>query len=302
MHRTIDIDNPTLVYLTFLFGITTLFMTNKNRKISKPEPLDDALFAKLILKDEAQDQSLIKTIRALGYEYDPKQDVFYTNLYAWQRNHGYCKLFDDAAAVFSMIIDCESVYFDYDGKRWLIGIWKGQYGMTTGGEIGIYSTDKPDIHIPGIFKGTFYRSVRDKDMLNMSFDLKKNGKTLLTREGIHWWMAGFKLGEFAEPSELVMDLKITLKDEAMRDAFVQGLLNIGYLEKDINIYANTVALTFDKPHTIQPSTRKPKTDWLIQRKNQLLCILYDNITFPYNNSLDKLKEITEIANDILGEK
>lgn len=302
MPRTLDIDNPTLVYLVFLLGMTTIFLTEKNRKVSKPEPFNDALLAKLILNDEVKDQSLIKTIRAVGYEYDPKQDIFYSNLYAWQRNHGYCKLFDDAAAVFSMIIDCESVYFDYDGKRWFIGLWKGQYGMTTGGEIGIYSTDKPDIHIPGIFKGTFYNSVRDSDMLQMSLNLKKNGKTLLTRDGVHWWMAGFKLGEFSEPSELTMNVQITLKDELMRDAFVQGLKDTGYSEEEIVINGNEVALEFDKPHTIQPSTRKPKTDWLIQRKNQLLCLMYENMTLPYTNSLDKLKEITQIANDILGEK
>ena len=51
-------------------------------------------------------------------------------------------------------------------------IWKGQYGMTTGGEVGsLYKG--PDLNIPGVFNGTFYYCVKDEDMINISFAFRK---------------------------------------------------------------------------------------------------------------------------------
>jgi len=82
---------------------------------------------------------------------------------------------------------------------------------------------------------------------------------LFRRNDLHWWLAGFILGEFSEPSELSMDIKITLKDKAMQRAFVGGLKKEGYFEKDIIQNRNTVSLTFDVPRILQPSTRTPVT-------------------------------------------
>jgi len=102
-------------------------------------------------------------------------------------------LYDEAAAPLGMIVDCEPIHFEYKGKRWLIQFWKG-----------VYATDKPDINIPGLFKGTFYNSIKDDEFLWMSFTLKKNGKVLFERGDRHWWLTGFKLGEFSQPWELTM--------------------------------------------------------------------------------------------------
>lgn len=85
-------------------------------------------------------KSLNEFIEPYGYAYDSHQDIFYTKIDAWQREMGYSRLYDEAAAPSSMIIDCEPIYFEYDNKRWLIEFWKGQYGMTTGFEIGVYHT------------------------------------------------------------------------------------------------------------------------------------------------------------------
>lgn len=72
-----------------------------------------------------------------------------------------------------MKIDCEPIYFQYDGRRWLIEFWKGQYGITTGAEVGVYVTDKKDVDIPGIFSGTFYESISDNELLQIEYVLKK---------------------------------------------------------------------------------------------------------------------------------
>jgi hypothetical protein len=79
---------------------------------------------------------------------------------------------------------------------------------------------------------------------------------------------------------------------------VEGLMKAGYQEKELNIVRNTVELVFDKTHTPQPITRIAETDWLIQRKNELLCDKYQEITGPYNNFPDKMNAIREQAPEI----
>lgn len=254
-----------------------------------------AILAGIGLNKKLDQETLDKIIYEAGYSYDPDQDIFYSNLYAWQRDMGYCRLYDEAAIISGMIIDCEPIYFSYNGKRWLIEFWKGQYGMTTGFEIGVYNTSDFDLTIPELFKGTFYKSAGDHELLYLSGSLKKNGATLFTRHDVHWWLTGFKLGEFSEPDELVLDLSITLRDRTMRDAFIKGLYEAGYSPEEIISYGTTVNLRFDKPKTPQPIARTAPTDWLTQRKNEFLCETYQEITAPYDTLLDKINAIITLS-------
>jgi hypothetical protein len=248
--------------------------------------------------DGTGDNTLDEAIEAAGYSYDIKQDIFYSNMNAWQRNMGYCRLYDEAAAPLGMIIDCEPIYFEYEGKRWMIEFWKGQYDLTVGCEIGVYNTKDPDIYILGLFKGPFFQCVSDDERLHMALTLKKEGKTIFTRNEEHWWLTGFKLGEFAEPSELTVDLSITFKDEGMRNAFIRGLKTAGYSRNEVEINGNTVNIKFDEPHTVQPITRTPETDRIIQIKNKILCDKYQEITGPYDNFQDKMNAILDQAPEL----
>ncbi len=231
---------------------------------------------------------LDKLIAIFGYAYDSNQDIFYSTMDSWQRNVGFCRLYDEAGAPLSMIMDCEPVYFKYNGEQWLIEFWKGQYGMVTGGEIGVY-TGGINVKTLGIFNDTFYNCASDDDLLEMSYALKKNGNTLFSREGKHWWLTGFKLGEFSEPSELSMDISVTLKDEIMRDAFLEGFNTAGYSDAEYTVVGNTVSFNFNIPRTKQPSTRTKATDWIIQRKNELLCNMYQEVTGSVNSIEDSIK-------------
>ncbi len=275
-------------------ALKSRFLTSESRKgTSNHEP--KTKIAIIDADNDRIDDRLEDAMEKAGYSYDEKQDIFYSNKSAWQRDMGYCRLYDEAAAILGMIVDCEPIYFDYDGKRWLIEFWKGQYDLPTGGEIGIYTTKGPDIDIPGIFKGPFFHCAKEEDYIRMSFSLMKNGKKLFTREDKHWWLTGFKLGEFSEPSELIMNLNITLKDKVMLNEFVKGLKNAGYLENEIIIKENTVSLKFDKPRSSQPLSRTIETDAIIQWKNKLLCDKYQEITKPYDNFPDKILAIQEQA-------
>ena len=238
-------------------------------------------------------ENLDRILASAGYAYDPKQDIFYSILDAWQRNYGYFRLYDKAAPLFSMIMDCEPIYFTYAGKRWLIQFWKGQYGITTGCEVGVYTTTRPDLHIPGIFKGPFFDCAGDEDLLHIACTLYKYGNPMFSRKDIHWWVTGFILGEFSEPSDLTVDIKITLKDKIMRSVFIMGLIEAGYDRDELMVDGNTVCLNFAAPRTPQPITRNPVSDNVIQLRNKLLCEIYQQITAPFTNVTDKLQAMEQ---------
>jgi hypothetical protein len=232
---------------------------------------------------------LNRDLSPFGFSYEPYEDVFYSLMNPWQRQLGYCRLYDEASAALSMIIDCEPIRFSYGGKRWLIEFWKGQYGMTSGGEVGIYYTDGPDLDIPGVFNGTFYFCVKDEDRINMAFVLRKNNNLLFTRTGYHWWLTGFKLGEFSHPHELAMDITLDLYDRQMANVFAEALRKAGYKDNEYGIQGRRVYVRFSKPHTPQPLTRTSFTDFIMQRNNESMCESYNRLTESYTDTLDKLE-------------
>lgn len=254
---------------------------------------------KLNKKAGIHDGTLDDILNNLGYSYDYMQDIFYSDINAWQREMGYTRLYDEAAAPMSMIIDCEPIYFEYDNRSWLIEFWKGQYGMTTGCEIGVYETSGPNINTE-YFKGTFYNCASDEDMLKMSFKLIKSGKTIMRRKDLHWWLTGFKIGEFSEPHELIMYLKITFRDSLMRNEFINGLKEAGYADDEIVIVKDTVRLVFDEPKTPQPYSRNDITDYLMQANNRNLCEDFNDLTKDYDNSIDKINYLNEVAPGMLN--
>lgn len=240
-------------------------------------------------------QELNDEIKPFGFAYDPMQDIFYSLLNPWQRQLGYCRLYDEASAAMSMIIDCEALPFEYGGRRWLIEFWKGQYGMNTGGEVGLYYTTGPNLNIPGVFNGTFYFCPKDDECIYMSFAFRKKKNLLFTRSGYHWWLTGFKLGEYSKPHELSMEIVMDLYDRKMASAFVGALKRAGYKENEYRVQGRRVMVLFDKPHTKQPVTRTAFTDFIMQHNNESFCSSYNYITSAYTDTLDKL-EIVKTEN------
>jgi len=63
-----------------------------------------------VVPEGTGNDELDKAIEIAGYSYDPKQDIFYSTMDPWQRDIGYCRLYDELAAPLGMIIDCEPIY------------------------------------------------------------------------------------------------------------------------------------------------------------------------------------------------
>lgn len=242
--------------------------------------------------DPLDTEELNNDLKPYGFAYDPKQEIFFSIMDAWQRQHGYCKSYDLMSPFINLIFDSEPIYFDYDNRRWLIEFWKGQYGMTTGGEVGVYvsakeedKSKKPDLII--------YDSVSDDELFPISFILKKNDYPILTRSDTHWWVTGFKLGDFSKPSQLAMDITIELKDENMCKAFVDALKKTGYKDTEVQINNNLVSITFTKPYTRKPFTLTKIGVSYAQATNKRNCNIYNYMTRHYPNTLDKLNHIKQ---------
>jgi peptidoglycan hydrolase-like protein with peptidoglycan-binding domain len=126
--------------------------------------------------------TLATLVSAAGFLCDPSQDIIYSKMNPLQRDFGYCKRYDESAAtLMSAIIDCEPIYFTYGTNDWLIELWKGQYGLETGAEIGIYNRDSGITDLRDAVLGKFFNCVSDSQRLNMSFVLKKDGVEIFRR-------------------------------------------------------------------------------------------------------------------------
>lgn len=156
-------------------------------------------------------------IIGIGFDYDVGQDIYFSSNNCWQRNFGYSTFYDDMAPLFNMHFYNERYYFYYGGKDWLIEAWKGQYGITTGGEVGVY-TKAHDREIK------HYDCASDSDALKISMSLYADGQKLFDRPAQKsWWLTGFVLGPMYQPHRVGMIYKITFKDKAMLQAFKKSI-------------------------------------------------------------------------------
>ncbi len=264
--------------------ISIVIKHRTNKLLNEPVPA----VQKEVLYTATQLEELQNMLKDTGYAYDYQQDIFYSLKNPWQKRYGYCRLYDESAAPLGMIFDCEPVCFEYRGKHWMIELWKGQYGMTTGAEIGIYNTDRPEIDIPELFAGTIYDCAGEAEYLNMAYTLIKNGKVLYVRADRHWWLTGFKLGMFSKPSSLTMVATITFPDMDMRTAFLEGLRQLGYRESEFHESGLTVTVVFTKPYSRQPLTRRSLVSFIALQQDKRFVREYRRLTKGLQNMYEIL--------------
>ena len=228
-----------------------------------------------------------KDLYPYGFEYNACHDIVQSRMHPWQREAGYCRLYDELSINLNLIFDCEPIYFTYKEKRWLLELWKGQYGITTGAEIGLYNTDKPDVDIPGLFKGPFFECASDDERIPMAYILERKGKELFRRKQLHWWLTGFSVGTFSKPKDLVMKVQLTFPTYEMRNAFLHGLAKAGYNMEEVLLNEKTVYFVFDQPKTRQPVHNKLRI-FFIQKQNKFNCRLFNLETINFKKTLNKV--------------
>ena len=219
---------------------------------------------------------LALAVYTAGFEYHPDKDIICSTMNNIQRLGGYCKGYDEAAVSIGSIIDSEPIYFDYDGYEWMIELWKGQNGIETGCEIGVYYREqgKPLSLAEKTPMGKLYACVPDDRLLDLRFTLKKGDEQLFERDWMkHWWLTGFRWGVMSEPEQLVMTVGIRFPNSEMQQAFIhQGLESLGYTYMQTDDVS--VEFCFAKPMTTQPAARESMRQgeqeinkWLVKKYN-----------------------------------
>lgn len=270
-----------MYYFLFAFLLVALFFCTifhfRKKKIIK----------KVKCMEKCDKCSLLEELaNPMGYCYYCNYGIFSSTLDAWQKKAGYTYLYDYMAPRFQMVFDALPVYFDYDGKTWLMEFWKGQYGINTGAEIGIYHSDR--IIPENDYRETLFDSAADSEMLNCSFTLRNNGVDYLKISRRHWWLTAFLPGCFTMPSSLSMEITLSFPNREMLSAFADGLYKAGYSPYDVSILGFTITFTFagsDAPErNMLTRFRRRYSQW----KNKLFCRLYIFITRPFSNTEDRI--------------
>lgn len=164
----------------------------------------------------------------IGFNYSLTEMTLYATVNCWMRDFGFCLLYDVVANMMPVVYKYETrrFKFDYDGLQWMVQIWKGNYFVANGSEVGLYSRSPKLI-------GSFYECATDEQMVRMSMDLYYKDKLLMSKPlQEHWWINGFHMsGRVYEPSKLTMKFTIEFPDEEMRDAFCKSVKN--HYKKDV---------------------------------------------------------------------
>lgn len=252
-----------------------LFHCRRKKIICRIKEMDCC--AKCTLLDEL--------VYPFGYRFHCDHGFFSSTVDAPQRRAGYAWLYDYMAPRFQMVFDSLPVYFDYRGRTWLIEFWKGQYGINTGAEIGVYHAD--GIIPESDYKTTWFTCAEDHEMLDCSFQLCKCGNECICNSDRHWWLTAFLVGCFSKPSALTMESCISFPNREMLCAFVDGLKRTGYPEDCISVRGLTVCFVFhrdtEKFNLLTRFWRR-----FSQWKNKLFCKLYLWVTRPFFCTEDRI--------------
>lgn len=266
-----------LLILLLLALFCTVFCIVRRKKI----------ICRIRCMDQCKKCSLLNELAApFGYAWHCCCGFFSSTVNAWQKSAGYTWLYDHMAPRFQMVIDALPVYFDYQGKTWLIEFWKGQYGINTGAEIGIYHADR--ILSEAEYKTALFNAASDHEMLPCTLRLYKNDESLAELSERHWWLTAFLPGCFSKPSELCLEASICFPNKQMCDAFCEGLCAAGYGMENICIHGLSVSLVFGAPETENSGLLTRFYRCLSQILNRMCCKLYMWVTRPFTRTDDRI--------------
>lgn len=179
-----------------------------------------------------------KGIVDIGYNFSIPELLVYVPVNVWMRDFGFCFAYDLFCYTTPLFFyETRRFKFEYDGLEWMIQVWKGNYLISNGAEIGIYNREK------GSF-GTYYDCANDEQMLEMSMQLYHGEDLLFERAPeLHWWMTGFQINDTLYTADsMTLKSSIVMKDEEMLNAFCSAIDN--HYRKDVSYTVDGLTVNF----------------------------------------------------------
>lgn len=187
-----------------------------------------------------------------------------------------------------MVFDYETIYFSYNNRTWLIELWKGQYGICSGCEVGVYYNET--IISPENYSNTHFNAVAPEDMpyiyLKLSDHKHQGDSTLGFAKGHHWWLTLFKLPHYALPRQLQVDISLRFHNYEMLSSFLRSFVNT-LPHTPYQVRGLTISFPF------YSSLRQYRWTQRILRRLalsscQFLCNAFRFLTRPFTNGGDKV--------------
>ncbi len=267
----------TLLFLFLIALIGMLFCHFRRKKI----------ICRIKCMDKCQKCSLVEELaKPFGYAFHCCCGFFSSLTDAWQKAAGYTWFYDYMAPRFQMVFDSLPVYFDYQGKTWLIEFWKGQYGINTGAEIGVYHADR--LLSEAEYQVALFHAVKEPEMLSCSLQLYEDNGQYVQISERHWWLTAFLPGVFSHPSDLCLKAAVYFPEEEMLDAFRCGLCQAGYPPEDITVQGLCLSFTFHMPLAEDYGLLTRFHRCLSQFLNHIYCRLFVWITRPFVCTEDRV--------------
>lgn len=161
-------------------------------------------------------------ILGTGYSFSIPEVLLYAQVNSWTRDFGFLFFYDlFSYATPFFFYETRRIKFDYDGLEWMIQLWKGNYLISNGAEVGIYSRDE------GRF-GTYYDCATDEQMMEMSMELYHGDELIFSRpKQLHWWLTGFKIttDNLCPADSMTLKFSIDMQSEEMLRAFCDAIDN-----------------------------------------------------------------------------